>query len=164
MNRKSFFPAEWHPQSAIQLTWPHEATDWNGYLDDICKTYVEMADAITQHERLVVVSPSTDDVKAQLSKKLSPEQLLRVIYHQCLTNDTWARDHGFLTLVDDTQEPTLLDFRFNGWGEKFPSVLDNAIIFTCFFYKKYIFRIFNYTYCGIISFFIITYIAYFCIG
>ena len=127
MNRKSFFPAEWHPQSAIQLTWPHEATDWNGYLDDICKTYVEMADAITQHERLVVVSPSTDDVKAQLSKKLSPEQLLRVIYHQCPTNDTWARDHGFLTLVDDTQEPKLLDFRFNGWGEKFPSVLDNAI-------------------------------------
>ena len=22
------FPAEWVPQSAVQLTWPHEDTDW----------------------------------------------------------------------------------------------------------------------------------------
>ena len=43
------------------------------------------------------------------------------------SNDTWARDHGFITLVDDEGHARLLDFRFNGWGEKFPADLDNAI-------------------------------------
>jgi agmatine/peptidylarginine deiminase len=44
------------------------------------------------------------------------------------TNDTWARDHGFITLVSDEGEPPrLLDFKFNGWGEKFAYNLDNAL-------------------------------------
>jgi agmatine/peptidylarginine deiminase len=43
------------------------------------------------------------------------------------SNDTWARDHGFITLVDDEGHARLLDFKFNGWGEKFAAELDNAI-------------------------------------
>ena len=43
------------------------------------------------------------------------------------SNDTWARDHGFITLVDDQGHARLLDFCFNGWGEKFAADLDNAI-------------------------------------
>ena len=30
-----YLPAEWQPQSGIQLTWPHQETDWHPYLDDI---------------------------------------------------------------------------------------------------------------------------------
>ena len=37
-----------------------------------------------------------------------------------------ARDHGFITLGGDGTY-TLLDFRFNGWGDKFEAALDNAI-------------------------------------
>ena len=43
------------------------------------------------------------------------------------TNDTWARDHGFISLVNDQGQRRLLDYQFNGWGEKFPAELDNAI-------------------------------------
>lgn len=119
-------PAEWACQSAIQLTWPHAATDWNEYLDDICATYVEMADAITRHEGLIVVTPEPNTVIAQLKARLTDRQLGRVTLHECATNDTWARDHGFITLTDGRRK-RLLDFRFNGWGEKFPAELDNAI-------------------------------------
>ena len=45
---------------------------------------------------------------------------------QCATNDTWARDHGAITLLD-ADEPVLLDFKFNGWGLKFASDKDNLI-------------------------------------
>ena len=126
---KLYLPAEWEKQSAIQLTWPHEKTDWQEYLDDICNTYAEMADAITRHENLIVVSPEPDAVKALLSKKLSAEQLERVSFHKCPTNDTWARDHGFITLKDkeDNSRKVLLDFKFNGWGEKFKANLDTKI-------------------------------------
>ena len=62
----------------------------------------------------------------QLKERLTDCQLSRVILHKCDTNDTWARDHGFITLTNG-KEKRLLDFRFNGWGDKFPAELDNAI-------------------------------------
>ena len=119
-------PPEWAWQSAMQLTWPHGDTDWREYLDDICATYVEMADAITRHQRLIVVTPEPAEVKAQLCKRLTECQMANVTLHCCPTNDTWARDHGFITVTDGAHA-RLLDFRFNGWGEKFEAALDNAI-------------------------------------
>lgn len=119
-------PPEWARQSAVQLTWPHEGTDWREYLPEINATYVEMADAITRHEGLLVVTPEPEHVAALLKERLTEWQLNRVKIHKCPTNDTWARDHAFITLTDG-REKRLLDFRFNGWGDKFPSALDNAI-------------------------------------
>ena len=124
-------PAEWEPQSLVMLTWPHQGTDWAPYLEDITRTYVEMADAITQYEKLLVVTPNPVEVGATLSRHLSSEQMAQVVISYCKTNDTWARDHGPITLIgtdNDGQEKLLcLDFRFNGWGEKFPADLDNKI-------------------------------------
>ena len=94
-------PAEWESQSMVQLTWPHAKTDWAPMLDEITETYNEMAAAIRKYEDLLVVGEPN--------------------------NDTWARDHGFITLVDDEGHARLLDFCFNGWGEKFEAALDNAI-------------------------------------
>ena len=124
-------PAEWEPQSLVMLTWPHQNTDWAPYLDEITRTYVEMADAITQYEKLLVVTPNPVEVGATLSKYLSSRQMAQVVISHCKTNDTWARDHGPITLVgtenDGLQKLLCLDFRFNGWGDKFPSDLDNKI-------------------------------------
>ena len=99
--RKWRLPAEWERQSMVQLTWPHAKTDWAYMLSEITKTYEEMAAAIRKYEDLLVVGEPN--------------------------NDTWARDHGFITLVDDEGGAILLDFCFNGWGEKFEAALDNAI-------------------------------------
>ena len=99
--RKWRLPAEWERQSMVQLTWPHAKTDWAYMLSEITKTYEEMAAAIRKYEDLLVVGEPN--------------------------NDTWARDHGFITLVDDEGGARLLDYCFNGWGEKFEAALDNAI-------------------------------------
>lgn len=124
-------PAEWEAQSAVLLTWPHAGTDWKDCLEDITRTYVEMAAAITRFERLIVVAPDVAAVERLLRQALSQEQMARVIFHECPTNDTWARDHGFISLIGNhdfgRSEVRLLDFRFNGWGEKFLAELDNAI-------------------------------------
>lgn len=105
-------PAEWERQSAVQLTWPHKDTDWAPILDEVLVTYREMAREISQRERLIVVAPEG-----------GAPGMLHVV---CPTNDTWARDHGFITLLSSSSA-RLLDFKFNGWGEKFPADLDNAI-------------------------------------
>ena len=99
--RRWRLPAEWERQSMVQLTWPHAKTDWAYMLSEITKTYEEMAAAIRKYEDLLVVGEPS--------------------------NDTWARDHGFITLVDDEGGARLLDYCFNGWGEKFEAALDNAI-------------------------------------
>jgi agmatine/peptidylarginine deiminase len=94
-------PAEWEPQSMVQLTWPHKDTDWAPILSEITAVYEEMAREIRKREPLLIV----DDI---------------------LHNDTWARDHGFITVEEDSVL-FLLDFCFNGWGEKFEATLDNQI-------------------------------------
>ncbi len=124
-----YMPAEWERQSEIQLTWPHCGTDWNEYLDEINETYAEMAEAITRYENLLVVSPDCESVKNLLTKRLNKDRMERITFHECPTNDTWARDHGFITIKDrlDSKAKKLLDFRFNGWGCKFEASLDNGI-------------------------------------
>ena len=120
-------PAEWEPQSGIQLTWPHANTDWKPYLEDITKVFVNMAKVITNEELLTVVTPETETVRKQLSKELTAAQLNNVIFYDIDSNDTWARDHAPLTLVSDDKETCILDFKFNGWGDKFEWTKDNNI-------------------------------------
>lgn len=121
MNRYRL-PAEWEAQSGIQLTWPHKLTDWESMLEEITDTYMEMAREITKHEKLLVVAPVLSDLPEELL------QLENTQFFECPTNDTWARDHAFLTLLaTESSSPLLLDFQFNGWGEKFDAELDNAI-------------------------------------
>lgn len=124
-----YMPAEWEHQSAIQLTWPHSGTDWNEYLAEINETYAEMAEAITRYEKLIVVSPECESVMKLLAQRLNKDRMERITFHECPTNDTWARDHGFITIKDklDGKAKKLLDFQFNGWGCKFEASLDNKI-------------------------------------
>ncbi|MCI6551482.1 MAG: agmatine deiminase family protein [Prevotella sp.] len=135
INRNDRFrlPAEWEPQSGIQLTWPHAGTDWLPYLPEITATLIEMARAIAQYEPVVAVIPPEGDIESQLRSALGPDLQERLRCYPCATDDTWARDHGPLTLVSDAGADSaqrtcrLLDFRFNGWGGKFPADKDNLI-------------------------------------
>ena len=40
------FPAEWEPQSAVLIAWPHAGTDWAPRLDEVEATYVALVAAI----------------------------------------------------------------------------------------------------------------------
>ena len=84
-------------------------------LEEITATYHDIAREIAKREHLLIVAP--EEAQSIIHYPLS-------IIH---SNDTWARDHGFITLTDDEGHHRLLDFCFNGWGEKFPAELDNAI-------------------------------------
>ena len=120
-------PAEWEPQWGVMLTWPHEDTDWKPYLAEITETYVQMAREIVRREWLLIVVPKAEFVPEEV------RQMERVVIFECPTDDTWARDHGPIVLVKESRsqgvkELRWLDFRFNGWGEKFPADNDNRIV------------------------------------
>ena len=126
-NNKFTLPAEWHEQSAVQLTWPHSGTDWRPILKDVTRCYLDMAKAIAGRQQLIIVTPEPYEVQQQLRKALSAANMRRIVLCEAPSNDTWARDHGFLTLISPEASPRLLDFKFNGWGKKFPSKFDNCI-------------------------------------
>ena len=119
----SCLPAEWCPQSFIQLTWPHAETDWAYMLEEVEAYFVKLAAEIAVRQRLLIIAPQVDRVKEKLAKEMPTENIR---FFQCETNDTWARDHAFIT-VKTGQGPLLLDFCFNGWGMKFAANLDNQI-------------------------------------
>ena len=122
--RNLFMPAEWHKQHMVQLTWPHEGTDWNYMLDEVEACFVELAKAICARERLLIVAPDVNKVRNMLGK--AGANIPNITFFECETNDTWARDHAFITLLGDNV-PHYVDFCFNGWGRKFEASLDNAI-------------------------------------
>ena len=120
MNR--VFPAEWAPQSAIAFTFPHKDSDWAEDLDKIIPTFVEIISIVTIYEKALVVCQNVEEVGALL-KNANQKNLILI---ELPSNDTWARDHSAITVLDDGQ-PLLLDFMFNGWGLKFPADKDNLI-------------------------------------
>jgi len=125
--RSTFFPAEWFPQSGVQLTWPHAHTDWADLLPEVDDCFIRIAlEILVRSEFLLIVTPEPDRIKALFHERIPSRLLCHVRYFECPTNDTWARDHGFLTLITESG-PRLLDFCFNGWGNKFPADLDNQI-------------------------------------
>lgn len=123
---KRMLAPEWFPQSAVQLTWPHEATDWADILPEVTACYMRMAYEIATRETLLIVAPDTSEVKVLLDEQFPKKVLDNIIYSECPTDDTWTRDHAFLTMVG-SGKPELLDFQFNGWGGKFCATKDNAI-------------------------------------
>lgn len=121
-NPKFRMPAEWEMQSMIQLTFPHKDTDWAYMLDEVTECFVNIAREIVKHEKLLVVCANESLTKEKL-EELNQEN---IIYAEISSNDTWARDHGGITVVKNGKTE-ILDFTFNGWGLKFGSNLDNQI-------------------------------------
>lgn len=119
---------EWAEQQAVVLVWPDEQTDWASCLEEIRHTYVQFIEAITRFELVVLIVRDESAAKEWLLPRLNDRakgalRLLRAEY-----NDTWARDTMPLTLANRLDgRLRMLDFRFNGWGEKFESGLDNQL-------------------------------------
>lgn len=124
MTKKIHLPAEWHKQGLIQLTWPHEKSDWAYMLQEVEECFINIATEISHRQKLLIVAPNVAKVQTALNTSMANPQ--NITYFQCDTNDTWARDHAFITLKDEN-ELIYADFQFNGWGKKFPAESDNAI-------------------------------------
>jgi agmatine deiminase len=109
------------------LTWPHDQGDWADVLDAVEPVFLAIAAAIARREDLLVNCPDAgqiERIRGALLAKGVPQD--RLFLSQTASNDTWARDHGPLTVTVGGR-PRLLDFRFNGWGNKYPAEKDDAI-------------------------------------
>ncbi|MCF7979872.1 MAG: agmatine deiminase family protein [Chromatiaceae bacterium] len=162
-------PAEWEPQQAVILTWPHADTDWAAQLDAVEAIYRRLAQLITADQDLLIIcrdeahrraiqaqlneasnkdypavgtgteaeAESTEEAQAKPETEAKTKfrakagtrgQTKRIRFAVAPSNDTWARDHGPISVIDRaTNARVLIDFRFNGWGGKYPAEFDNRI-------------------------------------
>lgn len=126
----SRLPAEWEIQSGVQLTWPHNETEWYE-LEKVLECYVEIAGCILRFEPLMIVTRNIEECKEDIrrisERKGIKTDIDKIRFYETPLNDTWARDHGGISVFGDNGEKYLYDFVFNGWGLKFASDLDNQI-------------------------------------
>jgi len=121
-------PAEWEPQSAILIAWPHAETDWADRLGEVEETYIALVAAITRFQP-VLACVADDDLQTYAEARLRSARvdLSRVRFVPAAYDDTWLRDSGPISLrADDGFR--LLDFRFTGWGGKFEASLDDQLV------------------------------------
>ena len=116
-------PAEWEPQTAVQLTWPTASGDWRTVLNRVEPVFHAIATTIAQHQN-VIISCGSDTDFSRLSHLYQNHK--RISFYRVDNNDTWARDHGPVSCYIEG-ELELVDFTFNGWGNKYASALDNQI-------------------------------------
>ena len=118
MNR--VLPAEWQKQRAVLIAFPHKNTDWAENLKSALTPFIRIAQAIAYTTPVYIIC---DDKEKISSLFCSPRNLSFI---EIDTNDTWIRDFGYISVVEEG-EVKLLDFKFDAWGGKFESALDNAV-------------------------------------
>lgn len=120
-------PPEWAPQAGVLLTWPHEGTDWRPVLAEVEPVFAEIARQVALREPVVVACHDAEvaaRVRRQLRRETVPDA--QALLHVVASDDTWARDHGPITVLVDG-EPLPIDFVFNGWGGKFAATQDDEV-------------------------------------
>jgi len=122
------FPAEWEPQSAVLLAWPHEGTDWAARLAEVEASYVALVGAIARFQTvLVCVADAALRRRAGAALAAAGVDPSRVRFFEVEYDDTWLRDSGPVTLRD-RDGFCLLDFRFTAWGGKYEAGRDDRLV------------------------------------
>lgn len=122
------FPAEWEPQSAILIAWPHADTDWAERLGAVEDTYVALVAAITRFQPVVICAEDEDlQTYAEARLRSARVDMDRVRFVPAEYDDTWLRDTGPISLRGE-HGFKLLDFRFTGWGGKFQAARDDRLV------------------------------------
>lgn len=121
-------PPEWATQDAIMLTWPHRQTDWKDDLPAVEAVFWQLATTVLRYQALVVVCHDKA-LHQHLQQEFKQRQLAltQVFFAVIPNNDSWARDHGPVTVLNAQGQPVWLNFCFTGWGDKYQAQLDNQI-------------------------------------
>ena len=120
-------PAEWEPQAAVLVAWPHADTDWAERLDAVEATYVALVRALARHgQAIVCVADANLREHATALLSVAGADLAHIRFVEIAYDDTWLRDTGPITLVGP-EGFVLNDFRFTGWGGKFEASQDDAL-------------------------------------
>ena len=115
-----YLPAEWQKQRAVLMAFPHENSDWNSDLKSAWVPFIRIAQAIAYAEPVYIICDDPESISGLFCSTRN------MSFIKIETNDTWIRDFGYISIVEDGNVK-LLDFTFDAWGGKFEATLDNQV-------------------------------------
>jgi agmatine deiminase len=113
-------PAEWEPQQRVLFTLPRPKGDWGKCLTAATKAMIAAANAV--HKVTPVLLLVTDEEHFEQYAESYQGEVM-----ECPTDDCWIRDYGPITSIYGEDTLVLNHFTFNGWGNKFEAVNDDAV-------------------------------------
>lgn len=130
--RKRRITAEFDPTQAVILTWPHDMEQWGEQLPPAQHCIAQVA-AWCSSQCDVIICAHNESIQSLAKKQLeascdtiSTANFLRIQTYLVPNNNIWVRDHGPIAITFE-EKVLLMNFDFNGWGQKYPHAWDNAI-------------------------------------
>ncbi len=123
------WPAEWEPQSAIWMAWPHQDDLWPTDMGPVRATFarlIALLGGATGVELLVPDEETAAVARAAVAAGLRTGEAPRLRCHLVDTDDCWLRDSGPI-FVHGAGGPQAVGWGFNGWGKFEPYDLDAAV-------------------------------------
>jgi agmatine deiminase len=111
-------PAEWQPQAATWVAWPHNTDTWPHNLAEAQQEFVTFVTTIARCQKVFVLSGGP---ALQHARKSLPVHDPNVILIDIPTNDAWARDYAPTFVVEESSgQLVAIDWIYNAWGGKYP--------------------------------------------
>ncbi len=122
-------PAEWEPQAAVWLSWPHNRATWPGQFRPIPGVFAKIVAQISRFEAVRINCAARLQPRARRLCARAGADMARVTFFNHPTNDAWCRDHGPIFVKHRrTGEVAVTDWVHNAWGGKYPPYdLDNEV-------------------------------------
>lgn len=123
----SRLPPEWAPQEAALLAWPRADGDFGSDLPAAEAELAAFARHIAARQGVRIVVPGPVE-RTRAAAALARAGASGVQLSELPCDDIWIRDYGPLTTLGDGDGGrTLVDYRFNGWGGKYPAARDDGV-------------------------------------
>jgi agmatine deiminase len=119
-------PAEWEPQEAIWLAWPHNELTWpDGMLAEVERSYIEIIRALHTGQKIkLLVKDSEGETRIRSLLRRDGVSLTQIIFVLIQTEDAWIRDYGPTFITNrDSQQLAMVKWIFNAWGNKYDDLL-----------------------------------------
>jgi agmatine deiminase len=132
-------PAEWEPQRATWLAWPHNRSDWPGKFAPIPYVYAEIVRHLAGAARVeLIVNDAEAEARARgilMDTAVLPALESRIGFHRWPTNRGWLRDSGPIFVRGKAGGGTgnvagnvaVTNWKFNAWAKYRNWQLDNTL-------------------------------------
>ena len=126
-DEKFYFPAEWAKHDSTWLSYPHNENSWPGKIEAIFPYYNEFIRVLSLDETVNInVKDQGMKDRVTLQLKAAGTDMDKIKFHMFLTDDAWIRDHGPAFVINGN-EKAIVNWKYNAWGNKYPSDNDNMI-------------------------------------
>ncbi|PWC17498.1 agmatine deiminase [Brenneria roseae subsp. roseae] len=112
-------PAEWAPQEAVWMIWPHRRDNWREEGVPAQQTFAQVAKTIAQTTPVIMGVPARCMADA---KRVMPADVTLV---EMESDDAWMRDTGPTMVLNQAGERRGIDWRFNAWGGELGGLYDD---------------------------------------